>query len=66
MDLAKAVRSRLAEMGWSQAELARRIGMYRTQLSKLLSGNPTVSTLERVLDPLDLEVTIHRKGNAGY
>ena len=69
MDLRKIfmdnLRLRLDEKGWSQRELARRLGVSSAAVSHLFTGNrqPGLSTIEsiaRVLDVSPLELLIPR------
>ncbi len=60
LELADAVlRLRLAK-GWSQAELARRVGTRQANISKLENGlaNPTLDFLRRLAQALEAELTI--------
>ena len=41
----------------TQTELAEKIGLSRVGLSKAVNGNPTVGTLERVANALDVPIT---------
>jgi len=61
LDIADAVlRLRLAK-GWSQAELARRVGTKQANISKLENGlaNPTVDFLRRVAKALEADFNVH-------
>ena len=61
LDIANAVlRLRLAK-GWSQSELARRVGTQQANISKLENGlaNPTVDFLRRVAEALETDLTVH-------
>lgn len=53
------LRLRLAK-GWSQSELARRVGTRQANISKLENGlaNPTVDFLRRVAQALETELTV--------
>ena len=42
--------------GITQTELAERIGLSRVGLSKAINGNPTVGTLEKIANALDVEL----------
>ena len=42
--------------GITQPELAERIGLSRVGLSKAINGNPTVGTLEKIANALDVEL----------
>ena len=61
LDIAEAVlRLRLAK-GWSQSELARRVGTKQANISKLENGlaNPTLDFLRRVAQALGTDLSIH-------
>lgn len=62
-DIKRVVRVRLAELGISQAELARRIGTRPQFLSAAMQGKaaPLPNLWRKVLDELDLDVTATRK-----
>jgi predicted transcriptional regulator len=53
-----AIRVELARRGWSQSELARRIGIPQQHVSRMLSTgfDPRCSTVERALAALDLSI----------
>ncbi len=54
------------EAGINQTELADKIGLSRVGLSKAINGNPTISTLEKIADALDVPVTeLFEKSNTG-
>lgn len=65
-DIRRAVRVRLAERNWRQADLARKLGMKPQYLSKLLTGDagkiPT--SWQRVFDELGLELVARKKADA--
>ena len=42
--------------GITQTELAERIGLSRVGLSKAINGNPTVGTLEKIANAIDVEL----------
>lgn len=56
----EAVARRRAELGLSQAELARRSGIPKADISRLERGrsNPTLATLRKVLDVLQLNLQV--------
>jgi DNA-binding Xre family transcriptional regulator len=59
-DVPARLRRLLDENGWTDAEVARRCGMSRQQVHRLVSGavpNPGVLTLARLLGPLGLTVS---------
>jgi transcriptional regulator with XRE-family HTH domain len=49
------------EKGWTQAELARRVGTRQANISRLENGlcNPTLNFLRKVARALDTELIIH-------
>ena len=57
------IQEMLNEVGISQAELARRIGISKARVNQMLrsEGNPTLRTLARVIHALGDEVTLARK-----
>lgn len=44
------------EAGINQTELADKIGLSRVGLSKAINGNPTVDTLERIANALNVPI----------
>lgn len=42
--------------GYSVTSLAERIGMTQVSLSRIINGNPTVETLEKIAHALDVDV----------
>lgn len=56
--LQKNVESLLEEKGWSKQDLADKLGMDRSQLSKIIRGQnaATVQTLERIAEGLDMKL----------
>jgi transcriptional regulator with XRE-family HTH domain len=56
----KVLRLRLAK-GWSQAELAERVGTQQANISRIESGlgNPTFGFLEKLAEALDSELEIN-------
>lgn len=44
------------EAGINQTELAEKIGLSRVGLSKAINGNPTVDTLERIANALEVDI----------
>ncbi len=59
-DMVRALIKRRNELGISQAELARIIGTQQPAISRLEKGdnNSTLSTLFKVADALDLEISL--------
>lgn len=43
--------------GISVTELSLRIGIKQESLSRAINGNPTIGTLQKIADALDVEVT---------
>ena len=53
------------EKGVTLAEVASKIGVAQASLSKMLGGNPTIGTLEKIADALGVLVTeLFEKPNA--
>ena len=46
----------IKEKGYSVTSLADKIGMTQVSLSRIINGNPTVETLEKIANALDVEV----------
>lgn len=61
MDIADDVLRLRLEKGWSQSELARRVGTRQANISKLENGlgNPTLGFLKKVAQALETELNIH-------
>ena len=54
------------EAGINQTELAEKIGLSRVGLSKAITGNPPIGTLEKIADALGVPVTeLFEKSNTG-
>ena len=54
------------EKGVTLAEVASKIGVAQASLSKMLGGNPTIGTLEKIADALGVQVTeLFEKSNTG-
>ena len=58
LDLVDRIAGRLAELGWSQAELARRLGKRPSQVSKWMTGlqNMTLLTVAELEEVLGVEL----------
>lgn len=56
--LSKAVVRGRSLKGWSQTELARRVGTKQANISRIESGfaNPTLDLIQRILKALDLSI----------
>lgn len=50
------VKEILKEKGKTQIDLAEKLGMSPVGLSKLINGNPTLETLQKLANALDVEV----------
>lgn len=46
----------IKKKGYSVTSLAEKIGMTQVSLSRIINGNPTVETLEKIADALDVDV----------
>ena len=62
-----AVREVMSQRGLSQVRLAREIEIDRVALTRLLSGrvNGVTPTWQKILDALDLELTVQKKSSNG-
>ena len=60
LELADDVLALRIEKGWSQTELARRVGTHQANISRLESGlaNPTLAFIQKVAAALNTEATI--------
>jgi transcriptional regulator with XRE-family HTH domain len=60
LEIADRVHTRIDQLGISQAELARRMGVSRPMVTKLLTGdsNFQLKTLLRLADALDMELMV--------
>jgi transcriptional regulator with XRE-family HTH domain len=67
LDLADQILRLRLKKGWSQAELARRVGTRQANISRLESGtsNPTAAFIHKVARALDAEWTIVLAAEAG-
>lgn len=55
------------EKGVTLAEVASKIGVAQASLSKMLGGNPTIGTLEKIADALEVPITeLFEKSNAEH
>jgi transcriptional regulator with XRE-family HTH domain len=50
------IKSIIKQKGFTMEEVAERMGVSRVTLSQTLSGNPTMSTLQRIADALGCKV----------
>jgi len=47
----------LKEKGLTIVSLSEKMGMHRVQLSGIIKGNPTIDTIEKIAQALDVPVT---------
>lgn len=66
LDLADDILGLRLEKGWSQSELARRVGTKQANISKIESGlaNPTIRFIQKVADALNMELVIQFRKKA--
>jgi transcriptional regulator with XRE-family HTH domain len=64
LNLADEVLKLRIEKGWSQSELARRVGTKQSNISRIESGlgKPTIDFLQRLADAFETKLTIHLGG----
>lgn len=62
-EIIKQIKKKMIDKDMNQAELAKKIDINSYQISNLLNGktNPTIKTLTKVLDVLDLKINIVEK-----
>lgn len=67
-DLAVYVQERRRDLGWTQAELARRAGCSRQWVNEFESGKPTAELYRAldVCDALGLDITLTFRGGTEY
>ncbi|MDO4729116.1 MAG: helix-turn-helix transcriptional regulator [Bacteroidota bacterium] len=46
----------LKEKGLTQTELAQKLGVSQVALNKAINGNPTIETLQKIADVLDVDI----------
>lgn len=46
----------IKEKGYTVTSLAEKLGMTQVSLSRIINGNPTVETLEKIANALDVDV----------
>lgn len=46
----------IKEKGYTVTSFADKLGMTQVSLSRIINGNPTVETLQKIADSLDVEV----------
>ena len=46
------IKELLAERGMTMGELAEKAGMHQPEISRILTGNPTLATIEKIADAL--------------
>lgn len=61
LDLANQILDLRMERGWSQSELARRVGTRQSNISRIESGlaNPTFKFLQKLAKAFDVDISIH-------
>ena len=57
-DFGDAILRKRIEKGWSQTELARRVGTRQANISRIEAGlaNPTLSLIQKISDVLEIEI----------
>ena len=62
-EIAEAIKARREELGWSQAELARRAGVSRAHIVLIESGEraPSMKTLRRLFSALGLLLQVEKE-----
>jgi len=67
LDLADDVLAARLARGWSQADLAERVGTRQANISRLESGlaNPTLKFLQKLAVAFDAELTVHLQPKQG-
>jgi transcriptional regulator with XRE-family HTH domain len=60
LDLANKILELRLERGWSQSELAKRVGTRQSNISRIESGlaNPTLKFLQRLAKALDADISV--------
>lgn len=59
------IKELLKERNMTQKDLAQKIGVSAVTLNRYMTGNPSVSSLEKIAGALDVEISelfVHRKG----
>lgn len=58
VDITESVWNRMQELGWSQSDLARKLGKNRSQVSRMLSvqGNMTLQTISELEEALGVSL----------
>jgi transcriptional regulator with XRE-family HTH domain len=61
LDLADDVLAARLARGWSQADLAQRVGTRQANISRIESGlsSPTLKLLQKLAEAIDAELTVH-------
>ena len=64
LDLAEDIIRLRVERGWSQKELARRLGTRQANISRLEHGqaNPTLKTLRKLSEVFEVDLVVHLGG----
>ncbi len=50
------IKSMIKQKGYSVTSLAEKLGMTQISLSRIINGNPTIETLQKIANALDVEV----------
>ena len=50
------IKDLIKEKGITQEVIAERVGMKRESLSRIINGNPTISSLQKIADVLEVEI----------
>ena len=67
LDLADDILAARLARGWSQADLAERVGTRQANISRLESGlaNPTLKFLQKLAEAIDAEPVVHLRPKQG-
>lgn len=49
------IKELIAERGYTQRELAAKLGINRVTFNTMLNGKPTMATMDRIIEALDAE-----------
>ncbi len=50
------IKSRIKEKGYTVTSLAQKMGITQVSLSRIINGNPTVDTLQKIATILDVDI----------
>jgi transcriptional regulator with XRE-family HTH domain len=59
---ARIIRDRLEEEGLTQSDLATCLGVTASSVSQVLNGNPTLATVQKWFDLLDIDISFKPTG----